>query len=240
VSFVRSRVAGISITSVEEVIAESYSQLFSMSVDVIYNAPDRNDLRPTPVQADAIRLVHHGMGTKGKGIEETICALNFLDSRYSLDLILFATPQFKLKIELLSRILGVRNRINILRGVPLSDLPLVLNRYDVAIVLLSDVTPGHWNSLPNKLFESIHSKLAIVTGPNPSMRRIVEQGRVGVALPSWSPKALSAVLSSWTASDIWKFKENTTSASAVLSSDQSKVVFARIVRKLEAEAREGK
>jgi glycosyltransferase involved in cell wall biosynthesis len=230
--FVRSRKSAILISSVEEAIAKSYSELFSTPVEIILNAPDPNKLGPTEVDPNSIRLVHHGMGTKGRGIEKTIRALSRLDNRFSLDLILFATPQFRLKIELLSRLLNVRKRIHIQNGVPRSELSVLLNSFDVAVVLAPSKIPSHLNALPNKFFESIHSKLAVIVGPNPSMSKIVDYWKIGVTMNSWSSKELSTTLSSLSIKKITQAKKNAEIAAPQLSSHQSREVFKKLVLKL--------
>jgi glycosyltransferase involved in cell wall biosynthesis len=232
VSFVRGRQGKVAITCVEEVIARSYSELLKQPVDLIYNAPDQNDLSPYPVELNAIKLVHHGMGTKGRGIEASVRSLQRLDSKYTLDLILFSTPLYSLKLAILARMLGVQSRVKVLAGVPLSKLPETLNKYDVSVILLSSITPGHQNSLPNKLFESIHAKLMIVTGPNPSMARIVKESNNGIVLDSWGSKELSRALSSLSPQSISEFKKNSTTASKVYSSVQSRKTFFSLVQEL--------
>lgn len=222
----------IVITSVEEVIANSYSDLFRLPVGILYNAPDENDLTPTPVDESAIRLLHHGMGTKGRGIETTIRAIRRLDDRFTLDLILFPTPLFKIKIEFLSRLLGVRKRINILPGVPLADLIPIVNKYDLSVIVLSGVIPGHLNSLPNKLFESIQAKVAIITGPNPSMARLVQENEIGLVMNSWSVDDLVLTLGQVSKGTIEVFKSNTISASQTLSSQKSKELFVKLTHQL--------
>lgn len=229
VKFVRQRRGRISITCVEEVIADSYSRLFGEPVDLIYNAPDKNQLEPTEVDPSSIKLVHHGMGTKGRGIEQTIRALSILDSKYSLDLILFTTTLYKLKIQLLAFLFGVQDRMRVLPGVPLVNLPKTLNQYDISVILLSAVTPGHLNALPNKLFESIHAKLAVVTGPNPSMKRIVEGHQIGLALESWSPEELATSIGCMSALQIKQYKFGAKLASEKLSSSKSHKVFESII-----------
>ena len=231
IHFVSQRRGRIAITSVERVIADSYSRLFGETIDLIYNAPDNNGLQPTQVDPTSIKLVHHGMGTKGRGIEPTLKALSLLDSRFSLDLILFTSALYKLKIQLLAALLGVKDRVRILPGVPLVDLPKTLNKYDISVILLSAVTPGHFNSLPNKLFESIHAKLAVVTGPNPSMKRIVEEYRIGLALNSWTPAELAHSIREMSIEQIYEFKLSTLDAAPSLSSESSREVFGAAINR---------
>jgi glycosyltransferase involved in cell wall biosynthesis len=238
VSFVRGRKGKVAITSVEKVIARSYSEILKQPVDLIYNAPDLNDLRPHHVEPNSIKLVHHGMGTKGRGIEASVRSLRHLNSKFTLDLILFSTPLYSLKLAILARILGVHSRVRVLPGVPLSELPKTLNKYDVSVILLSSITPGHQNSLPNKFFESIHAKLMIITGPNPSMARIVKESKNGIVLDSWSPKELSRVLSKLSPKSISEFKSNSSIAARVYSSVQSRDAFYSSIQQLLAAGRE--
>lgn len=231
-TFVSERRKNIAITSIEEAISESYSQLLGEPIGLIYNAPDQNFLMPTKVDPSLIKLVHHGMGTKGRGIEETIKALKALDSRFTLDLILFATPQFKLKIKFLIVILGVSHRVRILPGVPLVELPTTLNRYDVSVILAPPITQGNWNALPNKFFESIQAKLAVITGPNPSMKRIVEHSGIGIALESWRFKDLANCLANLSPGRIENFKDQSIAASELYSTVQSRKVFIETLGKV--------
>lgn len=232
IHFVSQRRERIAITCVERVIADSYSRLLGEPVDLIYNAPDKNTLAPTSVDPQSIKLVHHGMGTKGRGIEPTIRALSLLGSQYSLDLILFTTALYRLKIQLLATLLGVRDRVKILPGVPLVDLPQALNGYDISVIILSPVTPGHQNSLPNKLFESIHAKLAIITGPNPSMKSVVLDSNIGVALSTWSSKELAKEINQLSEDRIAFFKNNCLAAATIYSAVQSEKVFVGALKQI--------
>jgi glycosyltransferase involved in cell wall biosynthesis len=225
VSFAGSREAKVAITCVEQVIADSYAKVLGMPVEIILNAPDENDLRPGFVDSRNIKLVHHGMGTKGRGIEESIRALKWLEPEFTLDLILFSTPLFNLKIKLIAAAMRVASRVQIVPGVPLAQLPQTLNEYDISVILLSDVTAGHLNALPNKLFESIQSKLAIVTGPNPSMRKIVLESGVGISLETWGSKELASALAKLSAGDIEMFKAATLAASKKYSTQASQKAF---------------
>lgn len=231
-NFVEKRQGPIRVSSVEEVIASDYERMLSRPVELIRNAPDNNSLSPSQVVPDEIKLVHHGMGTKGRGIELTIRALSNLDPKFHLTLILFSTPQFRLKIEALAWILGVRKRVRILPGVPLAELPATLNRFDVSIVVLPDDTPGHANALPNKFFESIHSKLAIVTGPNATMSRLVREEGIGIAMETWNWKELVTSLEGLTPIKIAKYKQNAVKSARSMSSVQSSITFKRLIREL--------
>jgi glycosyltransferase involved in cell wall biosynthesis len=231
-AFVKHRKGRILLSSIEQVIADSYSRILDEPIQLIFNAPDTNSLTPSIVDPKSIKLVHHGMGTKGRGIEDTIMALNQLDNRFTLDLILFATPQFKIKIHFLIWLLRLGGRVRILPGVPLTDLPDILNRYDISVIVPPPLTMGNQNALPNKFFESMHAKLAIITGPNPSMKRIVQEEGIGFALETRTPKELARYLKGLSPIEIFQFKNNSVVASEKYSTDQSKKVFLGIISRL--------
>lgn len=233
VEFVTSRKSRLELTCVERNIADDYSSISGKRVRLIFNAPDENDLLPSDVQPERIKLIHHGMGTKGRGIETAVEAVAKLPENYSLDLVLFASRLYKLKVKMLAKKLGVARRVRLENGVPLTELPSRLNQADIAVVVLSTVTSGHINSLPNKFFESIHAKLAIVTGPNPSMARLTQEHGFGVSLPSWSSSDLADAILHMTPHDIAQFKSKAVEASTKLSSKQSRATFLEVLRDLQ-------
>lgn len=225
ISFVKSRRAGLFITSVETEIARTYADAFEREVSVIMNAPDYVELTPSSTQVQNIKLVHHGIGTRNRGIETSIVALKELPSNYSLTLILIQNWAYRLKLEVIARLHGVRSRVTIRGGAPLSELPRVLNQFDLGLVLQSDATVNHLNSLPNKLFESIQGRLAIVCGPNPAIKAIVETHALGVASKSWDVVDVRSAILSLSAEGIEKHKNNSSDAARILSSSESQRVF---------------
>ena len=231
VNFTKTR-ARIALTCVENEIAKSYEFVTGKTVHLIYNAPDKNNLAPTLTDPERVKLIHHGMGTKGRGIETTIRALSMLPSKYSLDLVLFSTAIFSIKIKLLARLLQVDRRVSIERGVPLADLPERLNGADISVVLIPNVTGGHLNSLPNKFFESIHAKLAIITGPNPTMSALTKQYGFGIVLGSWKSADLAREIQKLSQLDISEMKKNAVQASHELSSEQNGRKFKEIITEL--------
>jgi hypothetical protein len=222
----------IIITTVEEEIGKLYSSLLNTNVEIILNSPAWNSLRPTPVDPKHIKLVHHGFGTKGRGIETILYSLSNLDKRFTLELILFMTPLYRIKLMTLRYFLGLRARVQISHAVPLDQLFSRLNQYDVAVIILSQKVPGHLNSLPNKFFESLHAKLAIVSGPNPTMSKLISEGGFGVVAPDWSSVELTRVLESLTDKQIASMKEKSVDAARVFSSSRSQAVFMNILERL--------
>lgn len=231
-AMVKSHKATVKISSVENRLAGAYEELTGKSVEIIMNAPKTNEFEVSQVQSKQIKLVHHGMGTKGRGIEQILFALRKVRHAFTLDLILFSTPLFNLKIRLLVGILGLGKRVKIQKGVPLSELPKTLSKYDISLILLSSKTPGHLNSLPNKFFESMHSGLAVISGPNPTMAQIIIEEGIGQVLPDWSSKQLALCLNQLNPDVIMMYKKRSKEVSKKYSEMQSSKVFFELIRNI--------
>lgn len=118
-------------------------------------------------------------------------------------------------------------------GVPLARLPSRLNKADVSVILLSDVTPGHANALPNKFSESIHAKLTVITGLNPSMGSLEQKYKIGQTLTDWKPRTRAKCLLTLKPHQIEEYyHEHPVVASRELRSSQSREMFSSIIGQL--------
>ena len=230
--FLESRLAPLKVTTVAEAIAQRYCHELGQSVGVILNAPDWVKLSALRPRDGVINLVHHGFGTKSRGIEATIIALRGLPTNYLLHLVLYATRLYRLKIQALTFCLGLRGRVIIKRAVPYEDLASHLNQYDLAIIAIPPRTLGNYLSLPNKFFESVQARLAIVSGPNVSITEIVNRFELGVVSLSWKPKAIRQAIAQITIEDMMRYKNNAEVAAKELNSAKSKEIFDDVVRQL--------
>lgn len=231
IGFVSSRKT-LSITTVSGSIAESAMKMLSHDVHVITNAPARNNLQPSQTDPSHIKLIHHGMGSAGKGIEIAIRALKYLPKTYTLTLLLFASPTYLFRLKLLAKFQGVASRVHFLRGVPLKHLHALLNSYDIEVMPFGAATKGYLNALPNKLFEAIHSKIAVVSGPNFEMRRLVESHAIGVASQSSHPVEVADAIMLLDLRRLEQCKRNTVAASDIFNEEANGDVFMALISSL--------
>lgn len=73
-------------TTVCDGIAELYRRGYGIRPSVVTNAPFHDTTPPSPVCTEAIRMIHHGICTRLRGIEGMIELMTRLDKRFSLDL----------------------------------------------------------------------------------------------------------------------------------------------------------
>lgn len=223
-------------TTVSPSIAALYQQDFGVLPRVVRNTNPWRDLSPSPVADDHIRLVHSGGAVRGRNLEALIDSVAQLDTRFSLDLYLVpANDGGRYLRELTTRAHGI-DRIRFHDPVDPSELPGVLNSYDVGVYVMPPITVNARLALPNKFFDFVQGRLGVVVGPTKEMSDLVQEHGLGEIAAGFSVDATVAALSGLTADAIRAYKVNSDLASKELSFDADAVVIREILRELTTES----
>jgi hypothetical protein len=202
------------VTTVCEGIAAEYERCFGVRPVVVMNAPPRRDLTPSAVADDRVRMVHHGAAIRARRIEAMIDAVDLLDQRFSLDLMLVGPDSAYLAS--LRKLAASRPRVHFRDAVPMERLPEETREYDVGLVLLEPTSFNHLHALPNKFFEFIQARLAVATGPSPEMAGLVREYGCGVVAGDFRPEALASQLTALTPDSLVRLKQSSHRAADVL------------------------
>jgi hypothetical protein len=226
------RAAGMS--TVGQLIAAEFSKRFSVLPIAVYNAPCFHDLHPQPVDRQCIRLVHHGISSPQRRIENLIHMMGHLDGRFTLDLFLVAgnhvARDYLTVLKRLAVPFGSRIRFN--SPVAVEQIAPTLNRFDIG---LAYVYPSHANyslCLPNKFFEYVQARLALVTGPSPEMASLVQRHHLGEVSDDFSPQAIARALLQLSSKELFQYKVNAHRAAAVLHFMPSSQLFLDTIARL--------
>lgn len=216
-------------TTVCHGIAQKYQAEFKVLPKVVYSSPNIKLLQPSAVFDQSIRLVHHGVALESRCLEIMIKMMDYVDHRFTLDFYLIKS---KLKYyESLVSLASKNPRIKFNTPVGMTDLPNVINRYDVGVYLLKPVNFNSEFALPNKFFEFVQGRVAIATGPSPEMASLIKQYNMGIVADSFDPRALAASLNGLTTQQIMDYKWAAHYAAQELSFEYSgKVLLAEINR----------
>ena len=96
------------------------------------------------------------------------------------------------------------------------------NGYDAGIVFFPPLTANLEHALPNKFFDLIQARVAIVTGPSPEMAGIVREFGCGVVAAGFTLDALVAALGELTPEGIAEMKEGAGRAAEVHSAERNR------------------
>lgn len=208
-------------------IAEEYRRLYGVASIVVTSAPPYQALAPAPVQADVVRMIHHGSAIPSRKLELMIDMMRHLDPRFRLDFMLM--PVNRDYLARLQALAAGDERIRFLDPVPMPDIPAFCNRYDIGVFLLPPVNYNYAMALPNKFFEFVQARLAIAIGPSPEMARLVRRHDIGVVSDDFSPASLAKQLQTLSAERIAECKRQADLAARELCAENNQKLILGLV-----------
>ncbi|MEO7720524.1 MAG: glycosyltransferase family 1 protein [Pseudolysinimonas sp.] len=218
-----------SMTTVGQGIADEYLRRFGIRSGVVTNAAPYAELEPRPV-GSPIRLVHSGASLRNRRLEVLVAAAMSTSSDVTLDLYLMGNdPDYV--AELRARAAG-SERVRFPEAVPYRHLIARLNEYDVGMHVIAPTNFNNRWALPNKFFDYVQARLALVIGPSAEMESLVHVHHLGAVAAGFDAAAVTAVLDSLTAERVRGWKSNAAAAAHSLSSETQVEVWARAIRQL--------
>lgn len=215
-------------TTVSAGIAEIYRARYGVDPIVLTNAPERAQLEPSET-GSRIRMIHHGAPFRERRLGLMIDAVELLDDRFELDLML--VPGHSRYDASIRRQAAKSPRVRIVDPVPQRTVVRACNRYDVGIAFFPPTTDNLRHVLPNKLFEFIQARLAVAIGPSQEMVRVVEQYGCGVVASDFTPAALAGVLNALTPERLSQLKARAGIAASELNAGRNASILLGLVDK---------
>lgn len=216
--------------AVNETIGKRYKQEFNVGFTEITNATDHEaDLKPSAV-SEPIKIVHHGVALVNRKIEIMIEAV--LKSTTPCELHLILVPTEKEYFEKLISKYSSNKRIIFSETVAVKQISKHLNQFDIGLFYLEPVNYNWKHALPNKLYEFVQARLAVMISPNPDMKKVVEQYELGWVTKDFSLDALVGAINSITVKKIEAYKNNSHKSAKELSSIKSKQLMLESVNQL--------
>lgn len=149
--------------------------------------------------------------------------MNYLDERFSLDLMLIVPEMASAKtrgyIDQLRLLAQSNPRIRFLPPVKSNEIVAFINKYDLGVFLLPPVNFNYANTLPNKVFDFVQARLGIAIGPTPEMKAIVDHFHNGVVSANFTAHALAFELNKLTPEMMVQFKLQSAKAATELSAE---------------------
>lgn len=215
-------------STVASAIADAYVDEFGIPAPtVVRNAPSYVEQAPTPVDPTRIRLVHHGVAQWKRGLRELVEAMRFAPTGYELTFMLAGAPTI---IDELRRLASdIPDRVRIVPPVPMSTLASEINQYDVEVMFYPPRSENLRFALPNKLFEAVQGRLALLIGESPMMTEIVAEYGNGEVATGWESSDLAAAIARLTPSRVQELKEASNRAAHELSAEHEAQRFLGIV-----------
>ncbi|MCT1431761.1 glycosyltransferase [Brachybacterium muris] len=213
-----------SVTTVSSGLAEEYLREFGVRAEVVPNAAryrPEYSVRPTSSE-EPVRLVHTGAAGRGRRIEDMVRAVAEVNEQcpgaFVFDLYLIAGDSAyieelrSLADELGGGMISIEDPVDYDRIVP------TLTQYDVGMFVCPPTTFNLRHALPNKLFEYVQARLAVLIGPSEDMRRYTEKYGFGIVSENFTVQAQVEALRELTPARIDEMKHRAHDAARELDS----------------------
>jgi glycosyltransferase involved in cell wall biosynthesis len=226
-SWLRNHISSPVFTSrstVADGIADLYAAEFGVErPSIVRNSPAFVEQDPSPVDPDAIALVYHGNAEMARGLDLLIEGFRKMEERFTLTLMLTGSVEGKQTLAELTRDLS--DRVTFIDPVPMSEVAERINAFDLEVIFYPPTSPNFLHSFPNKFFESVQGRLAVVVGQSPSMTAIVSRFGNGVVVDGWTSDDLAGAVNALTAEQIETMKRASAACAVELNSDAEKERF---------------
>lgn len=215
-------------------IKKAYQKFYQIESEVFYSLSKFYDISPSLIQDTEIKMIYHGYANRAREIEKTIEIMDYCQGDFSLDLMLICYDKSYLK-KLEKMVLQRQKKgkkIRIIKPVAFKDLIVFSNQYDIGIYALPKSNLNLELTMPNKFFEYIQSRLALVAIPHKEMEWFINRYQNGVVSSDYTPKSIAEVLNSLNKSEIMKMKIRSHAIAKTLSNEQNKQKIANILREM--------
>lgn len=229
-----------SVTTVGQGLAQEYRREFGIRAQVVTNAAPYREGSPRPV-GEPIRLVHSGAALPDRHLEIMIEAMGMVERPMTLDLYLARNdPAYIERLRALAAEVTARHGrelVRVLDPVPHEELVRTLADYDVGVFSIPPVSFNYTWTLPNKLFDFVQARLAIVVSPSPEMARLVREWDLGEVTDGFDAASLARTLGSLTPERIAEAKEASHRAARPLSAENQMQGWSEAIAALADRAR---
>jgi hypothetical protein len=219
-------------TTVSDGIAELYRDELKIPKPLtIYNVPPFRDLRVRQVNGNQIKLIHHGKADMARGLKLLLNAMTEVNDNFELSLMLVGSPTEQIALRAYSDKLGLKQKIQFIDPVAMDQVSARLNEFDAEIIFFPPETENLRFVLPNKYFEAVQGRIAIISGPSIEIIAASSKFSNAVFTKSWNSSELARVINSQDAESITSLKNGSKNAAKTYCAEAVGIQFLSAIKR---------
>jgi len=220
------------VITVNEKIAEIYTEKYKVPVTVIKNVPSLDNSIKTPfefVKDDERIILYQGSLNKGRGLELMIDAMPLLKN-VLLIIIGDGYQLEKLKNQVTHA--ALQDKVIFLGKKLPEELAGLTKNADVGISLEEDLGLNYRYALPNKIFDYIQAGVPVVASDLPLLDQLFQEFKVGEVLRKRDPESLAGLIEK-VISNKDSYQEALKEARSFYNWNNEKKVLINFIKKIE-------
>jgi len=223
--------------TVNESIAEIYEKKYMVKFNVIRNIPEQTTGFPhlskqeLKLPPDKKIILMQGAGINiDRGAEELIDAMKFIDN--AMLLIIGGGDVWRiLESKVMEK--NLKEKVLLIKKIPKKELLSYTAHADLGISIDKNTNLNYYNSLPNKVFDYIHSGVPILASRLPEVEKIITKYKIGWIINSHNPEQIAEAINKlFLSADYKEYKENTSLAARELNWAKEKRIYLEIIKQV--------
>jgi hypothetical protein len=170
-----------------------------------------------PRTDEGVRYLYHGKYAPNRGLEKLVYASRYMRDCDELSFMLTGNSDDLQSFQTFGT--KYNPKLRFVPSVPMHEVSRTISQFDVEVIYFEPVTKNLLFTLPNKFFEAIQGRLAVISGPSPELVRHIGQSGNGISTISFDVNELSVALSSLNRKSVEDFRMNSHRAALILNSE---------------------
>jgi len=225
------------VITVNRSIARLFKEKYGNEVKVVRNIPPliKNSSKKTKkglsLQEDVPVLLLQGAGINiQRGTEELVEAMQYVNN---VHLLIIGGGDVIEALRSLVTEMSLNEKVTFIAKLPFEELRQYTAIADIGFTLDKDTNINYRYSLPNKLFDYIHSGVPVLASPLVEISQIIDKYLVGETIESHEPKQLAVHIENMLSNQeqLQVYKQNCQQAAKVLNWENEKDKLIEVLRK---------
>ena len=183
------------IITVNDSIARLYAGEYHKEIHVVRNIPPA--FHPEKIKSrtelglpeDNMILILQGTGINiDRGAEEIVLAMKYMEN---IMLLIVGSGDVLTKLKEMVRSEKLEEKVMFRPKMPFEELRQYTMNANLGLALDKDTNLNYRFSLPNKLFDYIHSRIPVLASDLPEIKDIIEKYDIGFFIPNHTPQAIA-------------------------------------------------
>ncbi|CBG40188.1 glycosyltransferase family protein [Helicobacter mustelae] len=213
--------------TVSEGIAQKYKEEFGLHCEVFHSLPPYHELKPNPLKTP-INIIYHGFLSPDRNSAFLLEIAHQLRGDFCMQIL--GLSNIKGFLETLEK--NAPKNVNFLAPVSMEEIIPFTNNFDIGILTLSPNTFNNAHALPNKFFEYIQARLALIAPPLPSLRDFLSLWQVGKMSQDFTPESLASTINALQKEEIAAYKTASDRAAKILNTTENRQKILRWIEGL--------
>ena len=183
------------IITVNDSIARLYAGEYHKEIHVVRNIPPA--FHPEKIKSrtelglpeDNMILILQGTGINiDRGAEEIVLAMKYMEN---IMLLIVGSGDVLTKLKDMVRSEKLEEKVMFRPKMPFEELRQYTMNANLGLALDKDTNLNYRFSLPNKLFDYIHSRIPVLASDLPEIKEIIKKYDIGFFIPNHTPQAIA-------------------------------------------------